>query len=171
MPTDRPRVLRSHLPYLLLPSVLWRQHPCIVYVSRDAADAAAEYYREYRLLHGYKGSRADFAQLWRDGRLAYGSHAAHVGDFAALEASGVRNVHCVTFEMETADAVRRLVERVASAVGVQLDQDHVVPELVRWFAGVRAEEQAFRAAVSVMDVQWKRGPTVDFAVQRMDDVE
>lgn len=170
MPIDRPRVLRSHLPYLLLPAALWRQQPRIVYVTRAPADVAAEYYREYRLLHGYKGDRAEFAELWRAGLLAYGDHAAHVGDFVALEAAGVRNVHCVQCAVDTADAMRMLVERVAAVVEVDLDEADLA-ELVLWFGGVWAEERAFRAAVAVMDGQWKRAPTMDFAVQRVDGVE
>lgn len=172
--TDRPRILRSHLPYLLLPAAMWRTQPRIVYVVRQPAETAALYYRTYRLLHGYRGTAAEFTQLWATERLEYGAQAQHEEDFVQLEADGVRNVRCVKFDVQEESTTRALVEQVARLLGVEWREEAAASdgagwlpsrdETVRWLVGELSGERAFRAAVHRSDRHFKRNATTDFGV-------
>lgn len=172
MPDDRPRVLRSQLPYLLLPVALWRQPQLlIVYVvSGDESAVAAEYYREYRLLHGYKGTTTEFAHLWHNGLLTYGRYGDHVRDFQTLEACGIENVFNVQYDATSTEALRRLVEQVADAIDAELSDDRVA-DATKWLQAEIQLEQAFRTNVAVMDKHWKRAPCSDFAKSSILGVE
>lgn len=163
--------MRSQLPYLLLPVALWRQPELlIVYVHSDADDVAAEYYREYRLLHGYKGTAAEFAALWRNGLLAYGRYTDHIRDFRVLEASGIENVFNVKYNAKQTATLRALIAQVADAVDVELSEDRLNDAIV-WLQAEIQSEQAFRNNVAVMDAHWKRSPCTDFVKSSILDLE
>jgi hypothetical protein len=69
-----PRVFKSHLPYRAVP-----RGPCkYIYVARDGKDVAVSYYHLYVSHMGYKGSFAEFFDLFVRGRTAHGSWFRHV---------------------------------------------------------------------------------------------
>lgn len=63
----RPRYIKSHLPIAFLPRALWSVQPKIVYVARDAKDAAVSFYHHYYNLYQYHGSKEDFFDLFLKG--------------------------------------------------------------------------------------------------------
>lgn len=61
----RPRFIKSHLHYSLLPKGLKNQNsPKIIYVARNPKDACISFYHHRRLLDGYKGTLEDFVDAF-----------------------------------------------------------------------------------------------------------
>lgn len=63
----RPRFIKSHLPLAFLPRGLWTAKPKIVYVAREAKDAAVSFYHHYYNLYQYHGGKEDFLDLFLQG--------------------------------------------------------------------------------------------------------
>lgn len=63
----RPRFIKSHLPIAFLPKELWEIKPKIVYVARDAKDAAISWYHFNRQAYLYQGTLDEFLNLYIKG--------------------------------------------------------------------------------------------------------
>ncbi|CAL1686315.1 unnamed protein product [Lasius platythorax] len=59
----RPRYIKSHLPWDLLPRQLREKKPKIMYVARNPKDTCVSFYHYCRVFHSMKGSFDDFAEL------------------------------------------------------------------------------------------------------------
>ncbi|XP_011259794.1 sulfotransferase family cytosolic 1B member 1 [Camponotus floridanus] len=59
----RPRYIKSHLPWDLLPRQLHEKKPKIIYVTRNPKDTCVSFYHYCRAFHSMKGSFDDFAEL------------------------------------------------------------------------------------------------------------
>lgn len=166
-------VHRSHLPYALLPTGLWRQQPRLIYIRNSAANRiASDYYREYRLLHGFKGTPTEFTQLWRNGHLIYGALTEHELAFELLQARGLQHVHVITFD-EDADenGWQSMVKQFAEILQVHLDGEQCA-ELVYWLRMELNAETAFRRDVLTMDTHFKRPQTQNIErTDRFDELE
>lgn len=163
-----PRVIRTNLPMLLLPSAIWRTRPRIIYVARNATEVASEYYQEYVHLHGYKGSPLDFAELLTNDLVAYAPYHGHVRDFWELQgvAANILNVKMT----DDADGLRRMVEAVAGFLEVAVSDERVA-ELVEWLQTSEEVLGSYREDVQAMDVIFKRAPTVDLDVAQLPDLQ
>lgn len=161
---ESPRVLRTNLPLLLLPSAIWRTRPRIVYVARNADEVAADYYREYVHLHGYKGSPVDFAELLTNDLVAYAPYQGHVRDFNELQgvASNILNVKWTDDET----AVRQIIEELAQFLDVTVAEERL-DELADWIRTSDENEKSYREDVQAMDTILKRSPTVDYEVGQL----
>lgn len=62
MPTDKPRFIKTHLHYSLLPYQVEEKKAKIIYVARNSKDACISYYHHSVGLDGYKGSLEDFTE-------------------------------------------------------------------------------------------------------------
>lgn len=61
----RPRFVKSHLHYSLLPDALKNESsPKMIYVARNPKDACTSFYHHSCLLDGYKGSLEDFVDAF-----------------------------------------------------------------------------------------------------------
>lgn len=61
----RPRFVKSHLHYSLLPEALKNDNsPKMIYVARNPKDACISFYHHSCLLDGYKGSLEDFVDAF-----------------------------------------------------------------------------------------------------------
>ncbi|XP_061388463.1 sulfotransferase 1 family member D1 [Musca vetustissima] len=78
---ESPRLLKSHLPAMLLPKEIWTKKPKIIYVFRNPKDAAVSYFHHWRGMVGYKGTKEDFVQSYMDGHVNFNPFWPHVLDF------------------------------------------------------------------------------------------
>uniref|UniRef100_S4RGD9 Sulfotransferase n=1 Tax=Petromyzon marinus TaxID=7757 RepID=S4RGD9_PETMA len=78
-----PRIIKTHLPYGLLPRDLWDSKAKVVYMARNPKDLAVSYYQFLRSLRtpGFRGSFPEFCRRFLENRLAYGSWFDHVQEF------------------------------------------------------------------------------------------
>ncbi|XP_046810895.1 luciferin sulfotransferase-like [Lucilia cuprina] len=82
-----PRLLKSHLPAMLLPQQIWTKKPKVIYVFRNPKDAAVSYFHHWRGMVGYKGSKEDFVQSYIDGHVNFNPFWPHVLDFWQMRSS------------------------------------------------------------------------------------
>ena len=53
--TSRPRILKTHLDYDMLPRQVKEKKPKMIYVTRNPRDALVSYYNHWRVLDGFTG--------------------------------------------------------------------------------------------------------------------
>ncbi|XP_063703584.1 sulfotransferase 1A1-like [Culicoides brevitarsis] len=80
----RPRFIKSHLPIAFLPTKLWEVKPKIVYVYREAKDAAVSWYYFNKDAYLYQGSLQEFLTLYLKGEVEYGSYWDHYEQYHRL---------------------------------------------------------------------------------------
>ena len=76
MPRDKPRLIKTHLPFELLPPNLLEVAK-VVYVCRNPKDAMVSWYHHTNLMKdsfGYKGSFDQMAEMFMGGHTLYGSY-------------------------------------------------------------------------------------------------
>lgn len=66
----RPRFIKTHLPWSLLPKQIQdgSKRPKIVYITRDPKVVCISYFHHVRLLEGFTGSFEEFFQLYVKGK-------------------------------------------------------------------------------------------------------
>lgn len=165
---DSPRVLRTNLPLLLLPPAIWRIRPRIIYVARDAAEVANDYYKEYVHLHGYKGSAVDFAELLTNDLVAYAPYHGHVRDFWELQ--GVAPNIVIVKMTDNEEGVRQVIEQLATFLEISVSEERL-DELVHWMTTSEDSEKSFREDVQAMDTILKRQPTLNFEVEPLPELQ
>ncbi|XP_037951912.1 luciferin sulfotransferase-like [Teleopsis dalmanni] len=79
--TPRPRFIRSHLPWHLLPQSFESVKPKIIYTARNPKDLCVSFYYYCKLMHGLHGPFEDFLELFLDERSPIGSYWNHVLPF------------------------------------------------------------------------------------------
>ncbi|KAF0305831.1 Sulfotransferase 1C4 [Amphibalanus amphitrite] len=122
-----PRMIRTHLPYHLLPSGVLSSGAKLLYVSRDPRDVCVSYYHFSRRFgpHLYSGSFAEFRDSFTRGEVTYGPYREHVRGYQRHAAT----VLCVTYgqlQTERAAVVRRVAEFLERPV-----TDRQVDQIVR----------------------------------------
>ena len=55
--TTRPRIIKTHLDFQMLPRQVKEKKPKIIYVTRNPRDAVVSYYNHWRVLEGFTGSK------------------------------------------------------------------------------------------------------------------
>ncbi|XP_070498419.1 luciferin sulfotransferase-like [Chironomus tepperi] len=77
----RPRHIKSHLPYFLLPDQLWTVKPKIIYVVRNPKDTALSWYYHHKHLHGYTGTKEELMEAFVKDLMLYSPMNDHILDF------------------------------------------------------------------------------------------
>ncbi|XP_055854126.1 sulfotransferase 1E1 [Episyrphus balteatus] len=77
----RPRLVRSHLPWDLLPKDLEKVCPKIIYTARNPKDLCVSFFYYCKLVHGLKGTFDDFCELFLRGSTPIGPYLSHVIPF------------------------------------------------------------------------------------------
>lgn len=75
----RPRLLKSHLRYRAIPKGDGRY----IYIARDGRDVLVSYYHLYSTTFHFKGTFADFFEMFMAGNVFFGSWFDHVADWHA----------------------------------------------------------------------------------------
>ena len=55
--TTRPRILKTHLDFEMLPRQVKEKKPKVIYVTRNPRDAVVSYYNHWRVLEGFTGCK------------------------------------------------------------------------------------------------------------------
>jgi len=105
--TARPRTLKTHLPFSLLPKDLLDTVK-VIYVARDPKDVAVSYLHHCRLLRNqdFLGTNEQFVDSFVEGDLLYGAYDAHLAE--AYERRAHPNLLVAHFEDFKADHLGEL---------------------------------------------------------------
>lgn len=79
-----PRLIKSHLPYSMLPKSVHEKNPKIIYIARNPKDVVVSYYYFVRLLYPvtrYDGEFKDFFDLFIHDKVMYAPWWRHVEEF------------------------------------------------------------------------------------------
>lgn len=114
-----PRIIRSHLPWCLLPTQHKKIKPKLIYIFRDPKDVCVSYYHYLQLLHSVSISFDEFAELFLAGLVPYGSYFDHVAGFWNLR--NEENILLLTYEEMKRD-LRKTAEKVAAFLGKAISE-------------------------------------------------
>ncbi|KAF2368086.1 Sulfotransferase domain [Trinorchestia longiramus] len=117
------RVLKSHLPFSLLPANLL--DTCkVVYVTRNPKDALASYLHHHRLIkvHDYQGSDDQFVDYYCRGQLSFGSYADHLVE--AWTRKDHKNLLIISFEDLKRDTMAEL-QKINKFIGINLNNEQL----------------------------------------------
>jgi hypothetical protein len=92
----RPRFIKSHLAWQLLPDQIHTKKPKIIYVARNPKDTSVSFYHYCKLFHNMKGTYEDFAELFLDEHVPIGPFWDHILKF--WEQRNQDNILFLTYE-------------------------------------------------------------------------
>ena len=117
-----PRLLKTHMPYHLLPEGVTSSGTKVLYVSRDPRDVCVSFYHFSRLMayQKYRGTFAEFRDRFTNDLVVYGPYREHVKGY--LEHSDT--VLCLTYEQMHQDRAS-VVRKVAEFLDVALSEEQV----------------------------------------------
>lgn len=126
--TSAPRLLKTHLPLVLLPQSLLDQKVKVVYVARNAKDVAVSYYNFYKMakVHPDPGTWDSFLEKFMDGQVSYGSWYQHVQEW--WELSHTHPVLYLFYE-DLKENPKREIRKILEFLGRSLSEetvDHIV---------------------------------------------
>lgn len=130
MPTDTPRIIKTHLPLDMLPPALL--DTCkVVWVARNVKDSCVSWFHHEQLLpvHGFSGKFADMAKLYMEGKVLYGSYWKHMETMSKHKDHP--NMKLIWFEDMKTD-IKAVIRDIAKFMGkdfpdakVDLLEDHL----------------------------------------------
>ncbi|XP_048001533.1 luciferin sulfotransferase [Leguminivora glycinivorella] len=122
----RPRYIRSHLPWDLLPVDIQREDgqakAKVIYTSRNPKDMVVSYYHYCTLVHGLKGTFEEFCDLFMRDRAPFGPVWNHILGF--WNRRNDPNVLFIKFE-EMKHDLPSVVRRTADFLGKTMTNDQV----------------------------------------------
>jgi len=121
--TPRPRTLKTHLPFSLLPKDLLDTVK-VVYVARDPKDVAVSYLHHCRLMRNqdFLGTNEQFVDSFVKGDLLYGAYDAHLAEAYARRAHP--NLLLARFEDFKADHLAEL-NKLDSFIGTGVTEEQL----------------------------------------------
>ena len=89
------RLIKTHLPYNLLPDQIKEKKAKIIYIHRDAKDVIVSYYFFARMLTfiNYVGSLKEFAWQVMLNKVPYAPYFDHLNNYLALAQNQPKKVH------------------------------------------------------------------------------
>lgn len=106
-----PRVIPTHLPRRLFPSAALGQSCKRIYVLRDGRDVAVSFYhfhRAHKALGYYRGSWAEFFELFMAGDIIYNSWFDHVLDWLSDRQEGALLLRYEDLQQNIQSQIRRI---------------------------------------------------------------
>ncbi|XP_053882784.1 sulfotransferase 1B1-like isoform X2 [Malaclemys terrapin pileata] len=114
-----PRVIKTHLPFQLVPKSFWENRCKVIYVARNAKDNVVSYYffDQMNKTQPEPGPWELYVQKFMDGKLAWGSWYDHVCRYWAERAN-----HCIlyVFYEDMKEDPAREIRRVMDFLEVEL---------------------------------------------------
>ncbi|XP_037084334.1 sulfotransferase family cytosolic 1B member 1-like [Pollicipes pollicipes] len=106
-----PRLIKTHLPYDLLPPSVHTSDAKVLYVTRDPRDVCVSYHHYCRMVNSmeYRGTFQEFRDSFARGEVMYAPYREHVQGYLRH----ADTVLCVTYEQLHADRAA-VVRRVAA---------------------------------------------------------
>ncbi|XP_006816238.1 sulfotransferase 4A1-like [Saccoglossus kowalevskii] len=129
-----PRLIKSHLPYKLLPLGVRQNHCKVIYVSRNPKDVMCSFYDFHRMVRmvNYKGTFNQFFHRFLNNKLAYGSYFDHTLDW--WNHKDDKHIMFIKYE----DLKKNLavtVDKISCFMGVSLSSD-LVEQIVEYWGSV-----------------------------------
>ncbi|XP_044303834.1 sulfotransferase family cytosolic 1B member 1-like [Varanus komodoensis] len=123
-----PRVIKTHLPYQLVPKSFWEKNCKMIYVARNAKDNLVSYYffDQMNLTQPDPGPWEDYIQKFMEGQVPWGSWYDHVRRYWE-EKENHRLLYLFYEDMK--EDLAREVRRVRDFLEVDLPED-VVQKIV-----------------------------------------
>ncbi|XP_069840544.1 sulfotransferase 1C1-like isoform X2 [Dendropsophus ebraccatus] len=122
--TASPRLVRTHLPYELVPESFWQQKCKVIYVARNAKDSAVSYYHfeQINKTHPDPGTWDEYVVKFLKGEMAWGSWFSHV-----LGWWNARDKHDILylFYEDMKEDPKREIRKVMKFLGKDLSEDVV----------------------------------------------
>ena len=117
-----PRLMKSHLPYHLLPESVLTSGARLLYISRDPRDVCVSFYYMARLMsyQSYRGTFAEFRERFTSDAVLYGPYRQHVRGYLRH----ADTVLCLTYEQLHQDRAAA-VRKVAKFLDVCLTEEQV----------------------------------------------
>ena len=150
-----PRMIRTHLPYHLLPEGVKTSGAKLLYVSREPRDVCVSYFNFSRRFgpHLYSGTFAEFRDSFTRGEVTYGPYREHVQGYQ----EHADTVLCVTYEQLRGERAA-VVRRVAEFLGREVTPERV-EEIVR-----QTSTEVMRADPGSNYHHWEKAGTVSGSV-------
>uniref|UniRef100_U3EJY0 Sulfotransferase n=1 Tax=Callithrix jacchus TaxID=9483 RepID=U3EJY0_CALJA len=122
--TPAPRLIKTHLPLVLLPQTLLDQKVKVVYVARNAKDVAVSYYHFHRMekTHPDPGTWDSFLEKFMAGEVSYGSWYQHVREW--WELSCTHPVLYLFYE-DMKENPKREIQKILEFLGRSLPEETV----------------------------------------------
>lgn len=117
-----PRYFKSHLPVSMLPEQMWTVKPKIIYIQRDPKDTAVSLYHHYKNLHGYRGSKDDFFNLFLEGNVYFGPLENHLNEIQQLRCEP--NIHFIRYEDMKKD-LKGIIKSTAEFLGKKVTTEQI----------------------------------------------
>uniref|UniRef100_A0A8C0H4V7 Sulfotransferase n=1 Tax=Chelonoidis abingdonii TaxID=106734 RepID=A0A8C0H4V7_CHEAB len=108
-----PQVIKTHLPFQLVPKSFWENRCKVIYVARNAKDNVVSYYfcDQMNKTQPEPGPWELYLQKFMDGKLALGSWYDHVCQYWAERANHcILYVFCEDMEEHPAQEIRRIMD-------------------------------------------------------------
>lgn len=117
-----PRVIKTHLPFQLVPEGFWKNKCKVIYVARNAKDNLVSYFHFDRMnqTQPEPGPWDSYIQKFMDGKLAWGSWYHHVRGY--WEEREKNNILYLFYE-DMKENPRREVERIMRYLDLSLSDD------------------------------------------------
>lgn len=118
------RLIKSHLPYHLLPSSFTENKSKIIYITRNPKDTVVSYFHFLKMVgyNGYNGTFEEFVDLFCEEKLMYSSFAKNVLSY--WERRNDDNILFLFYEELQAD-LKANVLKIAKFLGKSLTDDQI----------------------------------------------
>jgi hypothetical protein len=115
------RLIKTHLPYDLLPDQIKEKKAKIIYIHRDAKDVIVSYYFFARMLTfiNYVGSLKEFAWQVMLNKVPYAPYFGHLNNYLALAQNQPKKGLAVSYEEMKKDP-EKVIEEIATFLEVPL---------------------------------------------------
>ncbi|XP_052873036.1 luciferin sulfotransferase-like [Anopheles cruzii] len=133
----RPRHIKSHLPFMLLPEAIQTVRPKVIYVSRNPKDAATSFFHHYRNIVGFDGPREHFFDAFLNDSLIYAPFGPHVRRYWEWSKDPAANCLFLTYEQMKRDLcgviakVSRFLGRQYTATQIEELSNHLSVDSMR----------------------------------------
>ncbi|XP_032665688.1 luciferin sulfotransferase-like [Odontomachus brunneus] len=119
---SRPRYIKTHLPWTLLPKELSEKKPKIIYVTRNPKDTCVSYYHYCKTFHNMQGSFDEFAELMLQDNVPMAPFWKHVLPFWKMRDQ--ENVLFLTYkEMKQNQAAT--IKKTAAFLGKNVTDEQI----------------------------------------------
>lgn len=139
-----PRLIKTHLPYQRLP----KGNCKYIYVVRNGKDVVVSYYHFYQSHLNYKGTFAEFYQLFMEGKVLYGSWFDHVANWWSN-----RNNHQILFLSyeDLKEDLKSELEKLINFCGFQITPERFSEVMDRCsFEFMKQHETKFDFATQIL---------------------